>query len=104
MKAIGFRQSLPITDDKSFIEFEAERPSPTGYDLLIKISAISVNPVELEMPEEINMVWIDGPTGLLSAKHCENAVELPYIRGSEPQEYAGCEARSPLDWLKKLFK
>ena len=65
---------------------------------------ISVNPVELEMPEEINMVWIDGPTGLLSAKHCENAVELPYIRGSEPQEYAGCEARSPLDWLKKLFK
>jgi penicillin-binding protein 1B len=50
------------------------------------------------------MVWIDGPTGLRSDKHCENAVELPYIRGSEPQEYAGCEARSPLDWLKKLFK
>lgn len=65
---------------------------------------ISINPVELEMPEEIEMVWIDGPTGLRSAKHCENAVELPYIRGSEPQEYAGCEARSPLDWLKKLFK
>ncbi len=65
---------------------------------------ISVNPVEPNMAEGINMVWIDAETGLLSAKHCENAVELPYIRGSEPQEYAGCEARSPLDWLKKIFK
>jgi penicillin-binding protein 1B len=66
--------------------------------------AISANPVKLELPEEINMVWIDQATGLRSEKHCENAVELPYIRGSEPVEYAGCEARSPLDWLKKIFK
>ena len=65
---------------------------------------ISASSIRLDMPEEITMVWIDQPTGLRSAKHCENAVELPYIKGSEPQEYAGCEARSPLNWLKKLFK
>ncbi len=59
---------------------------------------------KLAVPDEVHMVWIDAQTGLLSAKRCENAVELPYIRGSEPQEYAGCEARSPLDWLKKIFK
>ncbi len=65
---------------------------------------ISASPVELEMPDEVGMVWIDGKTGLLSARQCENAVELPFIRGSEPTEYAGCETRSPLDWLKKIFK
>lgn len=49
MKAIGFRQSLPITEKDSFIEFEAEKPSPLGYDLLVKIAAISVNPVDFKI-------------------------------------------------------
>ncbi|MFK8008760.1 MAG: zinc-binding alcohol dehydrogenase family protein [Saprospiraceae bacterium] len=49
MKAIGFKQSLPISENKSFIEFETEKPTPTGYDLLVKISAISVNPVDFKI-------------------------------------------------------
>ncbi len=49
MKAIGFKQSLPITDKESFIEFETEKPKPTGYDLLVKIAAISVNPVDYKI-------------------------------------------------------
>ncbi|MEQ6118646.1 zinc-binding alcohol dehydrogenase family protein [Reichenbachiella sp. MALMAid0571] len=49
MKAIGFKQSLPITEKDSFIEFETEKPNPTGYDLLVKISAISVNPVDFKI-------------------------------------------------------
>lgn len=49
MKAIGFKQSLPISEDNSFIEFETEKPTPTGYDLLVKISAISVNPVDFKI-------------------------------------------------------
>ncbi len=49
MKAIGFKQSLPITDPSSFIEFETEKPTPAGYDLLVKISAISVNPVDFKI-------------------------------------------------------
>jgi penicillin-binding protein 1B len=68
-------------------------------------SDISTRSLKLDMPDEINMVWIDGKTGLRSDKRCENAVELPYIKGSEPQEYAGCETSgSPLDWLKNIFK
>ncbi len=65
---------------------------------------ISADSINLELPEEINMVWIDQPSGLRSEKRCENAVELPFIKGSEPDQYSGCEARSPLDWLKKIFK
>lgn len=49
MKAIGFKQSLPITDQNSFIEFETEKPTPVGYDLLVKIEAISVNPVDFKI-------------------------------------------------------
>ncbi|WP_367392276.1 zinc-binding alcohol dehydrogenase family protein [Lewinella sp. LCG006] len=49
MKAIGFKQSLPITAEQSFIEFEAEKPTATGYDILVKIAAISVNPVDFKI-------------------------------------------------------
>nr|MBX2844037.1 zinc-binding alcohol dehydrogenase family protein [Flammeovirgaceae bacterium] len=49
MKAIGFKKSLPISEEESFIEFETEKPSPTAYDLLVKISAISVNPVDFKI-------------------------------------------------------
>jgi NADPH2:quinone reductase len=49
MRAIGFRRSLPISEKESFIEFETEKPIPTGYDLLVKIAAISVNPVDFKI-------------------------------------------------------
>lgn len=49
MKAIGFKQSLPITEANSFIEFETDKPVAAGYDLLVKISAISVNPVDFKI-------------------------------------------------------
>lgn len=49
MKAIGFKQSFPIANQNSFIEFETEKPTPAGYDLLVKIAAISVNPVDFKI-------------------------------------------------------
>lgn len=49
MKAIGFRSSLPINESDSFIAFDIPVPSPQGRDLLIKIQAISVNPVDYKI-------------------------------------------------------
>ncbi|KOH46730.1 alcohol dehydrogenase catalytic domain-containing protein [Sunxiuqinia dokdonensis] len=49
MKAIGFKKSLAITEKESFIEFETAKPTPEGYDLLVKIAAISVNPVDFKV-------------------------------------------------------
>lgn len=46
MRAIGFTQNLPITDEKSFIEFFQPKPTPTGHDILVKVVATSVNPVD----------------------------------------------------------
>jgi NADPH2:quinone reductase len=49
MKAIGFKKSLPINEANSFIAFETEKPNPSGFDLLVKIAAISVNPVDYKI-------------------------------------------------------
>ena len=48
MKAIGFYHSLPITDPESLIDLELEKPTPQGRDLLVKVKAISVNPVDVK--------------------------------------------------------
>lgn len=49
MKAIGFKTSLPISAEESFIEFETAVPQPSGRDILVKINAISVNPVDYKI-------------------------------------------------------
>lgn len=49
MKAIGFKTSLPITEENSFIEFETGKPTPVNQELLVKIKAVSVNPVDFKI-------------------------------------------------------
>lgn len=49
MRAVGFKTSLPIQDPDSFVDFETAIPSPTGHELLVKIKAISVNPVDYKV-------------------------------------------------------
>lgn len=49
MKAIGFKTSLPISETDSFIAFETEVPKATGSNILVKINAISVNPVDYKV-------------------------------------------------------
>ena len=49
MKAIGFKTSLPISQADSFIQFEKETPVPKGYELLVKIQAVSIKPVDYKI-------------------------------------------------------
>ncbi|KQB98884.1 NADPH:quinone reductase [Pedobacter sp. Hv1] len=49
MKAIGFNTSLPITAENSFIAFETAEPVANGRNLLVKITAIAVNPVDFKV-------------------------------------------------------
>ncbi|WBL24044.1 zinc-binding alcohol dehydrogenase family protein [Zunongwangia sp. HGR-M22] len=49
MKAIGITKSLPTSDKNCFIAFETEKPMPEDYDLLVKIHAVSVNPVDYKV-------------------------------------------------------
>lgn len=93
-----------------WLGFDDQRPTGlTGASGAMRVwrrifNGISTVPFKHQMPDEIRHVWIDQATGLLSDKRCENAIELPFIVGTEPTESAGCESKSPLDWLKKIFK
>lgn len=49
MKAIGYRQSLPIAVANSLIDVTLPDPTPLGHDLLIQVQAVSVNPVDTKM-------------------------------------------------------
>jgi NADPH:quinone reductase len=46
MRAVVFRKSLPITDPEALLDVELPRPEPSGRDLLVKVEAVSVNPVD----------------------------------------------------------
>ncbi|WP_210464322.1 zinc-binding alcohol dehydrogenase family protein [Rufibacter roseolus] len=49
MKAVGFITSLPISDPNSFIDVEIDKPTPSGHELLVKVRAVSVNPVDFKI-------------------------------------------------------
>ena len=49
MKAIGLYRYLPIDQDEALIDVDIPKPEATGRDLLVKVEAISVNPVDTKV-------------------------------------------------------
>lgn len=49
MRAVGYQQSLAITDEASLTDIELPRPEPGARDLLVEIKAVSVNPVDIKV-------------------------------------------------------
>jgi NADPH2:quinone reductase len=49
MKAVGYYQSFPIERDEALIDLDVGKPSPNGRDLLVKVEAVSVNPVDTKV-------------------------------------------------------
>lgn len=49
MKAVALKAYLPIDNPQSLLDVELESPVPQGHDLLIAVSAISVNPVDTKV-------------------------------------------------------
>lgn len=49
MKAVGFKQSLPIGEAHSLLDLELPVPLPGPQDLLVQVRAVSVNPVDTKM-------------------------------------------------------
>ncbi|WP_271753627.1 zinc-binding alcohol dehydrogenase family protein [Cohnella sp. JJ-181] len=49
MRAVGLYEYLPIEHPESLVDVEVEKPAPTGRDLLVKVRAISVNPVDYKV-------------------------------------------------------
>ncbi len=49
MKAVGYLKSLPIEQADSLMDIEIPKPVATGRDILVKVAAISVNPVDTKV-------------------------------------------------------
>ncbi|MCL1634328.1 zinc-binding alcohol dehydrogenase family protein [Luteimonas sp. SX5] len=50
MKAVALTRYLPIDDPQSLLDVELPKPvSPTGHDLLVRVEAVSVNPVDTKI-------------------------------------------------------
>jgi len=49
MKAVALTHYLPVSDPQSLFDAELPTPVPTGHDLLVRVEAISVNPVDTKV-------------------------------------------------------
>jgi NADPH2:quinone reductase len=49
MKAVALTHYLPIDDPQSFIDVNLPKPEPEGRDVLIRIEAVAVNPVDTKV-------------------------------------------------------
>ena len=48
MKAVGIYKYLPVEDPQSLVDVDIPTPEPAGRDLLVKVKAVSVNPVDVK--------------------------------------------------------
>lgn len=49
MKAVGYRRNLPIDHPEALEELEVPTPSPGPHDILVRVLAVSVNPVDTKI-------------------------------------------------------
>ena len=49
MKAVALTRYLPIDDPQSLIDVELPKPAPGEHDLLVRVEAVSVNPVDTKV-------------------------------------------------------
>ena len=49
MKAVALTRYLPIDDPASLADVELKDPSPAGHDLLVRVEAVAVNPVDTKV-------------------------------------------------------
>ena len=49
MKAVGYSTSKSITEDGALLDITLDKPQAEGRDLLVKVNAVSVNPVDTKV-------------------------------------------------------
>ncbi len=49
MRAVAYTKNLPIDDPNSMLDVELPVPTPDPHDLLVRVEAVSVNPVDVKV-------------------------------------------------------
>lgn len=63
MKAVAYRKSLPSNDPQSLIDVELPEPVPGARDVLVRVEAISVNPVDTKIRQRVDPQGADKVLG-----------------------------------------
>jgi NADPH2:quinone reductase len=61
MKAIGARQFLPVSDPNCLVEFDAPMPEPRPLDVVVRVRAVSVNPVDTKIRASLGNQTLEIP-------------------------------------------
>lgn len=58
-----------------------------------------------QLPEMTGLekYWIDGTNGLLTEHDCENALELTFFEGTQPEQSSDCVTSGGSNWFLELF-
>ncbi|WP_270726260.1 zinc-binding alcohol dehydrogenase family protein [Shimia sp. Alg240-R146] len=96
MKAVVFKAAGPIDRPDSLIDITLDKPAPTGRDILVKINAVSVNPVDTKVRQR--PLAADAEFGVLGydAAGVVEAVgpDATYYKPGDAVFYAGSIARA----------
>lgn len=61
-------------------------------------------PLDMPVPDNVVQAWIDANSGQGADPSCPNAVQMPYIRGSQPVAGPACGIQAPvnevMDWVR----
>ena len=92
---VGYtRNRLAVT----WVGEDDNRPAGvTGSNAAMRLWArffddVPVEPIELRLPDGAHWAWVDEQSGALSDEACGDAVQLPFVDGSEPDEMTPCLA------------
>jgi NADPH2:quinone reductase len=91
MKAYGIRQSLPLNHQDCFECFDAPIPEPAAQDVLVKVKAVGVNPVDTKVRRMQNHA-LETPRILgwdVSGEVVSVGNEVSGFRVGDPVYYAG---------------
>jgi len=68
---------------------------------------LNPEPLAPPLPENVERAWIDPESGLLADRDCSGAVELPFWKGSTPEDTAPCATSTSgkiKNWFRRLFE
>jgi len=68
------------------------------------IKEVAYKPYQLPERTDLETHWIDTKNGLLAEQDCENAVELSFIKGTQPNQMSDCETKGRSNWFFDLFE
>jgi len=80
----------------AWVGLDDNRPAGvTGSNAAMRVWAglfrhLSIEPVDLRVPDGANFVWVDKRRQALTDPSCDGAVQIPFIEGSEPRESTAC--------------